>query len=90
MGREMRGGEKKKAACCGLFCLQPVAAVVSSVLGHSRYQRVPVERCCCLYQAMLTAMNASKKISTAPTTGKTMGIRGTTASTGSVGVALSW
>ncbi len=44
MGREMRGGEEKKAACCGLFCLQPVAAVVSSVLGHSRYQRVPVER----------------------------------------------
>jgi hypothetical protein len=38
-------------------------------------------------QAMETAMKASKKISTAPASGNTTGISGTTASTASVEVA---
>jgi hypothetical protein len=40
------------------------------------------------FQAMNTAMKASRKISTAPATGNTMGIRGTTDSTTSWGWSL--
>jgi len=41
-------------------------------------------------QAMDTAMNASKKISTPPTTGKIKGISGTTASTASTSWPGAW
>jgi hypothetical protein len=62
----------------------------AAVTAKNRQALCSGECRCNWYQAMDTAMNASKKINTAPAMGNTYGIIGTTASTASCGCASEW
>ena len=81
---------KKRPPEATFLGLQPVRLQCiqrSSAIPPTGGVGAPVNRS---IQAMVTAMKASRKIKTPPTIGKTKGIMGVLASTGSTGFALSW